>query len=242
MGASKPEFDEFAAEYAALLRDPIRDRFAAGSRFFAVRKWELIEQFFARTGRDLKRVRWLDVGCGLGELLQIGGPSVQQAAGCDPSSEMVQRCGGLDVRLQSSLESLPYPDQTFDFVTAVCVFHHVEPAMRPALLREIHRVLIPGGMFCIVEHNPLNPVTQLIVRRTPVDANAQLLTAGVARDLLAAEALKPIFTEYFLLFPERIYKRAKAVEPLLRRIPLGGQYAVVGAKSLVAAQKAVAEP
>ena len=130
------------------------------------------------------------------------------------------RCNGLDVRLQTSPESLPYPDRTFDLVTAVCVFHHVEPPMRPALLREIRRVLIPGGLFCIIEHNPLNPVTQWIVHRTPVDANAQLLTAGLARGLLAAEALRPICTEYFLLFPERMYKRAKAVESLLMRIPL----------------------
>ena len=88
MGLLKPEFDEFAAEYAALLRDPIRDRFATGP-FFAVRKWELIEQFYERTGRDLKRAHWLDVGCGQGRLLQIGGPSVQQASGCDLSSGMV---------------------------------------------------------------------------------------------------------------------------------------------------------
>jgi SAM-dependent methyltransferase len=235
MGPSKPEFDEFAAEYAALLRDPIRDRFAAGSRFFAVRKWDVIQHFYTTTGRDLKQVRWLDVGCGLGELLQIGSPAVRHAAGCDLSGEMVDRCGGqdmsLDVSLQPSPDSLPYPDQTFDFVTAVCVFHHVEPVTRPALLREIRRVLTPGGLFCIVEHNPFNPVTQLIVRRTPVDANAQLLTSGLARRLLAAEALRPVFTEYFLLFPERIYKRAKAVESLLARIPLGGQYVVIGAKS-----------
>jgi len=171
------------------------------------------------------------VGCGFGELLRVGSAAVRSAAGCDPSPEMLRRCGAMDVCVQPRAADLPYPDSRFDLVTAVCVFHHIEPVMRRVLMKDVCRVLKPGGVFCMIEHNPVNPVTQWIVRRTPVDANARLLTARQARRLLSDEALRSIVTEYFLLFPERFYEKAKILEAFLRRVPLGGQYAVFGVKT-----------
>ena len=230
MSEANPEFDELADEYHRLLHDPVRERFAPGGRFFALRKWRLVERYYQRTGRDLKGAAWLDVGCGFGELLGVGRGSVRRAAGCDRSPEMLRRCGDMDVSVQPTAGALPYLDKSFDLVTAVCVFHHVEPSVRHKLVGEMSRVLAPRGVLCIIEHNPLNPVTQLIVRRTPVDANARLLTAGAVRRLVRAERFASVLTQYFLVFPEKLYGRAAEVEARLSGVPIGGQYAVFGSK------------
>lgn len=231
MTRSRAEFDNYAEDYQELLRDPIRERFAPQSSFFAQRKWILLRNILGKAGRQAAETSWLDVGCGLGDLLYRGKPFVRVAAGCDLSPEMLARCHQLDVRRQPSPTSLPYPNSSFDLITAVCVYHHVEPADRAALTSEIVRVLAPGGLFCIIEHNPYNPVTRLIVRRTPVDAAARLLTARQARSLMRAAGLTPALTRYFLYLPEKIYARAPGVEGLLDRAPLGGQYIVVGSSS-----------
>lgn len=226
----EPEFDRYAEKYRELMRDPIRDAFAAGSDFFHARKWWLLRDFLERRGALTKSWRWLDIGSGKGELLRLGREAFAQVAGCDLSAAMIEGCSDLPVRLQENPLALPFPDESFDFLTAVCVYHHVEPKDRAALTAEVRRVLAPGGVFAIIEHNPLNPATRLIVSRTPVDANAKLLTAGEAESLLRGTGLTPFEKSYFLYLPERLYRRFGIVEDWLKRIPGGGQYAVFGSK------------
>ncbi len=227
----QPEFDAYARDYAELLRDPIRERFAAESGFFARRKLQIISGFYDRLGVDTRPLHWLDVGCGSGGLLRMGGPLFARSAGCDPSPGMLQSCADLEVRRQPSIEEIPYDARSFDFVTTVCVYHHVPEADRPLLMGEVLRVLRPGGVLAVIEHNPLNPVTRLIVARTPVDANAKLLTAAAARRLVSAAGARVLKTRYFLLVPARLYSMAGAIEAALARLPLGGQYAVFGMKA-----------
>src|SRR5215470_12573277 len=151
-------FDNYADEYAALIRDPIRDKFAGGSRFFFERKIQVIRRFFHREGIDMSQLSWLDMGCGQGDLLRTGRSYFRASAGCDPSRGMLKSCADLDVRHQPAAEQLPFGDATFDFVTAVCVYHHVPLDRRGLLTADAFRVLKPRGTFCIIEHNPYNPV------------------------------------------------------------------------------------
>jgi SAM-dependent methyltransferase len=221
-------FDNYAGDYAALIHDPIRDRFAAGARFFFERKIQVIRAFFKRRSMQSESLNWLDIGCGQGDLLRLGRQYFKSSVGCDPSAGMLQSCRDLEVRHQLSLESLPFDDASFDFITTVCVYHHVPAERRPLLAAETLRVLKPGGIFCIIEHNPRNPVTRLIVSRTPVDADAHLLTANEAGQLLLSvqnAAGRVLETRYFLLFPERL-RFALPVEDSLAALPFGGQYAV----------------
>ncbi|HXI40199.1 MAG TPA: class I SAM-dependent methyltransferase [Bryobacteraceae bacterium] len=224
------EFDKYAASYQELLDDPIRNRFAPGSAFFFERKWILIAEYFSRISLETSNADWLDVGCGRGELLRLGKPHFRAVAGCDVSAEMMAACNDLVVKRQEHLESLPFEDASFDFITAVCVFHHVLPEQRPLLLRDMIRVMRPGGVCCIIEHNPLNPVTQLIVHRTPVDADARLLSSGMTGRLMRSAGLSQCNVVHFLYFPAKLYARLRSVEALLARVPLGGQYAVMARK------------
>jgi SAM-dependent methyltransferase len=221
-----PEFDQYAAGgYSRFLYDPFREKFA-GSQFFVERKFHLLTDLCRQFGIHTSASRWLDVGCGQGELLALGQQRFSEVVGCDISSGMIDHCKGLDVRVQLSPREIPFESNTCDLVTAVCVYHHVAIPDRLALTADIVRVLKSGGVFCIIEHNPFNPVTQMIVRRSPIDTQAQLLTAREARTLAQIAHLEILATRYFLYFPEKFYSKMAAVEARLSALPLGGQYAV----------------
>jgi SAM-dependent methyltransferase len=227
---SQPEFDQYAGTYEELLKDPIRDRFGGGSSgFFHLRRRDLIRTFFRQHGINTTGLSYLDLGCGKGELLTLLRSDFARLAGCDPSAEMLESTKGVDKRQQHEPEKIPFDDAEFDLVTAAGVFHHVPPASRLALAREVARVLKPGGVFAVMEHNPYNPATRLIVSRTPVDANAILLRQRETRELVQSAGLEVSTACYFLFFPEFAYRHTgDAVEGWLRGFPLGGQYAVFG--------------
>ncbi len=226
------EFDEYSHDYEKLVTDPLRTSFGGGSDFFHRRKMDLLLRFFKRQGLSPERMSWLDVGCGRGELLELGRPYFQTCVGCDPSSGMLSETqSAVEVREQTSATAVPFASGTFDLVTAVCVYHHVAPADRTQLTADIRRVLKPGGIFLMIEHNPLNPVTKMVVRRVPLDRDAQLLSARTARSISAAAGMTPFRTEYFLYFPKAVYEKIGRLENGLIGLPMGGQYASYSRKA-----------
>jgi hypothetical protein len=91
-------------------------------------------------------------------------------------------------------------------------------------------VLKPGGTFAIIEHNPYNPVTRGIVKRTPVDADAILLKPSETRSLMGRQGFAIRDLQYFLYLPEKLYRSLGALETIFLGLPLGGQYAAFGAR------------
>lgn len=224
------EFDRLAPDYKELLKDPVRDYFAPGSEFFLTRKIDMLLEFAASAGIDTQRLAWLDVGCGKGELLRAAHPHFGRALGCDVSLGMISECRGLEVVHQPDPLRLPFEDSSVDWATAVCILHHISAHERTPLIADICRVLRPGGILAIIEHNPFNPAVQLITRRTPVDENARLLTARTARSLMGRALMDTIATRYFLYVPQRMHSWAARMERALGRVPLGGQYVVFARK------------
>jgi SAM-dependent methyltransferase len=228
---NQPEFDRFAASYKELLKDPIRDRFTGGSsEFFQLRKRNLIRDYFRQRRIDTRRWRYLDVGCGQGELLTLFREDFDRVQGCDSSPGMLSPVQGVETKLQEDPLKLPFGTAEFEFVTAVCVFHHVPPANRLALAQEVFRVLKPGGVFAVIEHNPYSPATRVIVSRTPIDADALLLKPSETRRRMVSAGMLPQSCDYFLFLPGPIYRRAGRLEQWLAKVPLGGQHVVFGIK------------
>jgi SAM-dependent methyltransferase len=227
-GWEKPEFDRYASDYDELLTDPARDRFAKDPLHFHKRKWIVMQRLLKRAGADAGSLRWLDVGCGRGELLGLAGGHFAESMGCDPSPAMLSACANFKVHQQRALTELPFETASVDFVTAVCVFHHVHGDARAQLMGEIRRVLTPGGLCCVIEHNPWNPVTRGIVKRSPIDTDAELLTPRVACALLHEAGFGSFTTDYFLFLPEQLFSRWSQVETAVAAVPLGGQYALLG--------------
>ena len=231
---NQPEFDRYSASYLDLLKDPVRDFFAGKEPgFFQTRKRDLIRDYFRNKRIDPTGHDFLDIGCGKGELLSLLSHDFASCAGCDPSPAMIRSTQGFDLQVQSGLGGVPFDDARFNFVTAVCVYHHVPPAHRLGLTREAYRVLKPGGVFGIIEHNPLNPATRLIVGRTPVDANAVLLSASETCRWMRMAGFHIDQLRYFLYVPQFAYRRiGRKIESWLGKIPFGGQYALFGIKAI----------
>jgi hypothetical protein len=91
----------------------------------------------------------------------------------------------------------------------------------------MRRVTRHGGLVCLIEHNPYNPLTRLAVSRCEFDRDAVLLGAGTTRKLMAETGLREIGARHFLLLPWDT-KPARRFERALSGTPLGAQYAAFG--------------
>ncbi|MGJ8641928.1 MAG: class I SAM-dependent methyltransferase [Luteolibacter sp.] len=97
--------------------------------------------------------RLLDIGCGLGDVLALLADNYRELYGIDPTENYCEKArqnlcahDSTHVKIDVGVcEQLNYPDNYFDTVTLLDVYEHVETAWRPVALREIHRVLRPGG-------------------------------------------------------------------------------------------------
>jgi ubiquinone/menaquinone biosynthesis C-methylase UbiE len=125
--------------------------------------------------------------------------------------------------------ALPLPPDSFDIVYANCVFHHIEAAEHPKVLRELLRVLRPGGEVFVFEHNPWNPITVRVVERCPFDENARLVAAPLMRRRLIEAGFRSPAIRYRVFFP-RLLRALRPLEVALGWLPLGGQYFVSARK------------
>jgi len=122
---------------------------------------------------------------------------------------------------------LPLEDGRFDVVFTACVMHHVPPSDWPAFAAELKRVTRPGGLVCVIEHNPLNPATRLSVMRCPFDEDAVLLRRSRTEALLRQAGLSDIASRFFVFVPST-RPWALKLERSLAGLPLGAQYAAFG--------------
>jgi ubiquinone/menaquinone biosynthesis C-methylase UbiE len=96
----------------------------------------------------------LDVGCGTGKLLRRAQTVWPQAhlTGVDPAEGMVETAQRLNPNatfLTGMAEALPLQDASVDLALSTISFHHWQD--QSAGIREVARVLRPGGSFILVD-------------------------------------------------------------------------------------------
>ena len=92
----------------------------------------------------------LDVGCGTGYLSKMLG-NYGNVSGVDMADIALDYCrmNGISNVTQGSVTEIPYPDKHFDLVCALDVLYHQAVEDDSLAIREIYRVLKPGGRAII---------------------------------------------------------------------------------------------
>lgn len=219
------EFDTHSADYQSKLAASLGLPESSVDQFAAYKIEKIAElEPNARNGN------FLDFGCGIG----LSRPHIQRLFPdmnlfmADQSSESLS---SLTNRIADSVStihveaSIPLDEESISIALASCVFHHIEPDDRLHWLKEIKRVLLPGSALYIFEHNPFNPLTQLIVRRSPLDMNAQLLSCAKTISLCREAGFSAIYHEYLSVTPPS-WKINSSLDKLFKRIPFGTQFVV----------------
>jgi SAM-dependent methyltransferase len=148
---------------SAVSADPPRanDYDGIAEAYSAENEANLVNAYYERPAMlalagDVAGRRILDAGCGAGPLSAALRDRGAIVTGFDKSAGMIElarrRLGGdADLQVADLGSALPFPDDTFDDVTASLVLHYLED-WGPALA-ELRRVLRPGGRLIVsVEH------------------------------------------------------------------------------------------
>jgi SAM-dependent methyltransferase len=233
--ASSPEvssigdFDHHADTY----RDDVEDAISWSGKdvdYFAKGKADLLVALAQRRLGDPAKLRALDVGCGVGVTDRFLAGRFGELHGVDIAADAVEKAreSNPDVHYEAyDGGALPFPDDALDIAFTICVVHHVPPPDWPLFASEMTRVVRPGGLVAVFEHNPLNPLTRVSVSRCPFDEDVTLLRAGTTARLMTEAGLQPVERRFFYFLPVRDVATSR-IERALRGVPLGAQYFVAG--------------
>lgn len=218
-------FDQHAKSYSDTI-DSSLQKFGASHDFFTRHKARLIARLLADAGRDMAAIDLLDVGCGIGIIHPLIGPQFRSLHGVDVSQSSIDEAKARFPQYRYDAydgDTLPCADGSLDMTLAICVFHHVPPALWQQLANEMMRVLRPGGLALVIEHNPWNPVTRRIVNSCPIDADAVLLTRPKTLALFKAAGAVRVTARSILSIPPKT-DFLMTVDSWLGVLPLGAQY------------------
>ena len=145
--------------------------------------------------------RILDLCCGTGllsrELARRLGPD-GEVVGVDASEAMLEQArlaGGRVVYVRAEADSLPLPDGHFDGVTLFLGLHEITQAARLPALREVRRVLRPGGRGLVLDFASGGPALRRGAVRLALSAlegpEAGTITEPGLSVLLSQAGLRP---------------------------------------------------
>jgi SAM-dependent methyltransferase len=142
VGGSKSNYDDYGAVEQAIDAGfmPVVRRYASA----------------AGAGRNSRA--YLDVGCAFGYYVKRLGEVGWDAAGVDVSRYAIERgrARGIEGITVAPAQDLPFPDDSFDFVTAIDLIEHVPSEEAGLVVAEVRRVLRPGGLTLFATPNFLS--------------------------------------------------------------------------------------
>ena len=164
--------------------------------------------------------RVLDLGCGTGALTLVakGAQPGIEITGLDPdekalarASRKAERAGLAIAFVQGFGDALPFPDASFERVLSSFMFHHLESAQKPGVLRELRRVLRPGGRLHLLDfggagHGLGAMLAHLVHREESLHANTHDGLTSLMHEAGFAEAAET--EKRSSLFGGLIYYRA----------------------------------
>jgi ubiquinone/menaquinone biosynthesis C-methylase UbiE len=234
---TKAEFDQYARDYMQELSHPIRNLVDPEGHYFIELKSLILEQIASQQLDKRKNINIVDVGTGLGLFEKFLKPNYPNIMAVDLSFEMLRVARTINAfdssrsaYVQGNAYHLPLPDDHADLIFMSCVLHHIEGDEIQATLKELARICSPRGYIVFFEHNPYNPITQIVVKTTPLDRNAHLVTYKKLEQHANQAGIQIVDKEFFLYGTRQIDDFIDRHLPGWRKLPLGGQYALIGQK------------
>jgi SAM-dependent methyltransferase len=223
------EFDKYADEYRRIHAQNIRIT-GEMPEYFAEYKISDAASLVARAGfpADLKI---LDFGAGVGTSTPYFRKYFPdgQITCLDVSSQSLdigrERFGSFAEFVHFNGAEIPFPDGHFELAFLACVLHHIPHEQHPDVMKELYRVLRPGGLLVIFEHNPYNPLTVRAVNTCLFDENAVLVKPARLKANAASAGFSRPEIKFRVFFPH-VLRALRSLEPALARVPLGGQYSL----------------
>lgn len=150
----------------------------------------LTKLFDAHTGS--KRLRVLDFGCGNGNWVLDELPQrIQTAIGVDVEKSATLKNRSVDKVIIGDIFSLKLHSASFDAVVSLWVFEHVHQPSK--ILKELHRLLKPGGVLAFVTPNTQSA---LILARRIFNLFARQLGTWLVSKIYGREP-EDIFLTYY---------------------------------------------
>ena len=104
----------------------------------------------------------LDLCCGSGQATKYLVQSSQYVTGLDVSPLSLGRAKRNVPQanyVEALAEEMPFADAQFDVVHTSVAMHEMPPSALREIIKEVYRVLKPGGVFALVDlHKPTNPL------------------------------------------------------------------------------------
>jgi SAM-dependent methyltransferase len=234
MKKNEAEFDQYRDTYS----EQINHHLAFSGQphdFFTQVKADYLSQIFSEKQFFNEEINALDVGCGHGLIhpyLLEKNENRLRLSGVDVASTVIDIAAAnnpeVDYKSYDGV-SLPYEDNTFDVVFAICVMHHVPPLQWNQFIEEMKRVVKINGLLIIFEHNPINPITQKIVKNCPLDKDAVLIKSQKMKNLMQQAGLT-VIKRNFILFTPFSNSFFRKLDRKLSWFPLGAQYYTLSRK------------
>jgi len=105
---------------------------------------------------SLAGARVIDIGCGEGWLTHLIAPEANTVIGIDPSTTALGRAHAANtaangIFVLASADDLPLDHDCADISIFYNSLHHVPAALQNKAFGEVARVLVKGGILCIIE-------------------------------------------------------------------------------------------
>ena len=224
-------FDDYIETYKTEVDDSI-GFIGQDTDFFIELKAQLLLKLSEKNLGDLSKIKALDIGSGIGLVDRHIKHRLKNLTGVDVEEGVVEKAKKNNPEVEYLWYDgirLPFEDNTFDLCFAINVVHHVPPAIWDNFASEMRRVLKPGGIAAVFEHNPLNPLTRLAVKRCEFDRDAVLLSHNTLKALFKTAGLKVFDDEYIVFFPFNA-SFFRNIEKAIKWLPLGAQHFVAAKK------------
>lgn len=225
----KIAFDDYVLDYEKIIN---RHAALAGGSLasFIGMRLSIVAELTKRELPSDAHLRIADFGCGIGateeQIIRMFPNAKVTGFDISAGSIAAARQRALhNVDFQTTVPGVPMPcaDHSIDLLYSNGTFHHIFANEHCHVLRDIHRIMRPGGHVFIFENNPLNPVMRFTMKQNPFDADAQMIFPPTMRNRMQAAGLTVVAQGYYCFYLKP-FTFMRWSERYLRWLPFGAQY------------------